>query len=188
VRWITTVCDQASRWTSLHPTEQRALESIERLNYDFQQFTLKHFIRHLVKQRGHPIIVQPFSFSKETHAAWIGLGYLDYILFSNAAHRIHQVHNILHECGHIALNHKGKDLKSLLSTELLEFVHSLTAPAQGLLRNIYPADDPQEQEAEAFVRLLQRELLVANRLEQLTSRASSIDDLARFARNLGYHD
>jgi hypothetical protein len=172
----------------MNHTEQRALEAINRLNYDFRQFTVSDFVHHVTRLRRHPIVVSPFPFSAEIHAVWIALGHVDYILYNAAAHPIHQVHSILHECGHLVLNHTGKDLKSLLPPTLLQSARELTAPLQGRLRTIYPADDPQEHEAEAFVRFLQREILVANRLEQLTSRASSIDDLARFARNLGYHD
>ena len=169
-------------------TEQRALEAVQHLNYDFHQFTLPHFIQYLIQRRGRLIFVEEFSFSDEVHAAWIALGDVDYILYSAATHPVHQIHNILHECGHMVLNHTGKDLKSLLSPALLQSARELTASVQGRLHTINPADDLQELEAEAFVRLLQREILVANRLEQLTSRASSIHDLARFASKLGYND
>jgi hypothetical protein len=180
---------QPSRQTPMDDTEQRALEAVQRLDYDFRQFTLPHFIQYLEKQRGHPIFVNEFTFiDVGNHAAWIGLGHADYIFYDAETHPVHQVHSILHECGHMVLGHTGEDLKALLSDELLQALHELTAPLRGRLRATYPWDDPQEREAEAFVRFLQREILVANRLEQLTKRASSIHDLARFASKLGYND
>jgi hypothetical protein len=172
----------------MHDTEQRALEAIERLNYDFRQFTLHHFLHHLMRVQQRKIVLQPLDF-EEIHAAWMAVGQLDYIFYDANTHEVHQIHNILHECGHIALGHSGRDIRSLVSPALLRAARALTAePVRGRLRMPHPSHDPQEREAEAFVRLLRREILTADRLEHLTGRASGIDGLARFARHLGYRD
>ena len=95
----------------------------------------------------------------------------------------------MHEIGHIVLGHVGRKLDEILSPEMLAQLRKITCqPVRGQLRRTRLMDSPEEQEAEAFGRLLQREIVFANRMDQLIGRTSSIDDLARFAESLGYHE
>jgi len=47
-------------------------------------------------------------------------------------------------------------------------------------------DDQQEQEAEAFVYLIQQQLVAARRFDQLTRAVTSIKGLDRFTDTLGW--
>jgi hypothetical protein len=172
----------------MNPVDERVLEAIQHLNYDFREFTLSHFIVYLSEQRQRPIILHKFPFC-EAHALWAKTPEADYILYNQQTHRIHQIHSILHEVGHIVLNHAGRALSDVLSPELLAHLKLIIhEPVCGQLRAARWRDTPEEQEAEAFGRLLQKEIVFANRMDQLIGRASSIDELARFAEGLGYHD
>jgi hypothetical protein len=172
----------------MNSVDKRVLEAIQRLNYDFREFTLSHFMTHLVEQRQRPIILHGFPF-REAHALWAKTPEADYILYDQHTHRIHQIHSILHEVGHIVLDHAGHSLSEILSPELLSHLNTIfCAPARGQLRAVQERDSQEEQEAEAFGRWLQKEIVFANRMDQLIGRASSINELARFAGTLGYHD
>jgi|SRR5690554_1212262 hypothetical protein len=172
----------------MNTMDQRVLEAIRHLNYDFREFTLSHFITYLSEQRQRPIILHEFPFC-EAHALWAKTPEADYILYDQHTHRIHQIHNILHEVGHIVLNHAGRHLSDVLPPELLAHLQTIIRePICGQLRAARWMDTPEEQEAEAFGRLLQKEIVSANRMDRLIGRASSIDELARFAGSLGYHD
>ena len=177
-----------SKGGTMNNVDERVLEAIQHLNYDFREFTLSHFIHYLSESRHRPIGVQGFPF-REAHALWVKTQTTDYIFYDQNTHRIHQVHSILHEVGHIVLDHVGRKLSDVLSPELLAHLKTIIKePACGQLRTTRLMDTPEEQEAEAFGRLLQKEIVFAHRMDQLIGRTSSIDELARFAGSLGYHD
>lgn len=168
--------------------EDRVQEAVAHLNYDFRHFTLPHFIDHLIHLRRRDIILKAFPFDRDIYGLWLRAETADYVFYSRSTHQVHATHNILHELGHIVLNHPGQDL-SILRPQLAACLPTGSAPAvRGQFRTVIPGSGPEEYEAELFVRHLQCEIRNANRLEQLTRRSSSIDELDRFTRSLGYHD
>lgn len=162
------------------------LAAIRRLDYDFRHFTLDHFIAHLIERRQRDIILTAFFSKPNFHGAWLREETADYVFYNTAAHPVHQVHSILHELGHIVLDHRGVPLEDALPPALWAALNRRRAV--GRLRQLGIQQSPEDREAEAFVRLAQREIMFAHRLEQLTARTSSIDALERFTRSLGYHD
>jgi hypothetical protein len=64
----------------------------------------------------------------------------------------------------------------------------MSAHIHGQFRLVEPTHSGEELEAELFVRQLQRRIIFANRTDQLVRHTSSIEELDRFARNLGYYD
>jgi hypothetical protein len=171
----------------LTEVETHIQAAIRRLDYDFRHFTLDHFIAHLIQRRQRDIILAGFPAGHGFHGAWLREETADYVLYNTSAHPVHQVHTILHELGHIVLGHRGDPLEAALPPALLAALNRHRAV--GRLRQVGGIQDsPEDREAEAFVRLAQREIMFAHRLEQLTSRTSSIETLERFTRSLGYHD
>jgi hypothetical protein len=173
----------------MKPVDERILQMIQYLEYDFRQFTLPHFVTHLSRRRRRDILVNSYPFEPELHGLWVRAETADYVITNSLAHPIHQVHNVLHELGHILLQHPCQDLSAVLPPPILALVNGGGAqPAYGLLRKIELDYTPQEVEAEVLVRQLQRRIIFADRLEQLTGQSSSLEPLTPFTRSLGYHD
>jgi hypothetical protein len=167
--------------------DTRIQAAMRQLDYDFRQFTLEHFLAHLIQRRQRDIIVTGVPSEHRFHGAWIKADTADYVFFSGSTHPVHQVHTILHELGHIILGHQGDLLENVLPPALLAALNQQRAV--GRMRQVGSLDkSPEDREAEAFVRLLQRQIMFANRLEQLTARTTSIEALEPFTRSLGYHD
>lgn len=170
-------------------TDVRVGAAIRRLEYDFRRFTVQDFINHIIHLRDRHIVLVPYSFDRDLHGVFVRAETADYVFYNDGGHPVHKVHNILHELGHIILDHPGIPLNTVI---VPAYPAHLEQDQAGrvctLFRTVAPGNSHEEQEAEAFVRTLQREILVANRMEQLTGRSSSIDNVAKFTRSLGYHD
>jgi hypothetical protein len=109
------------------------------------------------------------------------------VFYNQFSHPIHQVHNILHELGHILLNHHCRRLADYLPPEVLAQLNLIVTGLHGQFRMVRLLHQPDELEAERFVQSLRRQIVAAQRLDQLTHHASSIEGLDRFARHLGFH-
>jgi hypothetical protein len=170
--------------------ESRVQAAIQQLDYDFRQFTLDHFIAYLMQRRQRDIILAPAPIGHGFHGAWFREDTADYVIYNSSAHPIHQIHTILHELGHLVLGHRGDPLDEALPPALLALLNHRRATV-GRMRQIGGGgiqNSIEDREAELFVRLVQRQILFANRLAELTSRTTSIDALEPFTRSLGYHD
>lgn len=168
--------------------KQIMLDVIDQLGYDFKHFDLNHFIDHIQRRRRREIIIVPADFDHELSALWVRAETADYIFFNISHHIIHQTHSILHELAHITLNHQCMPIKDVLPPELLAELHS--DEPLGRPRIIKPnlRDTPEEQEAEAFVYIIQREVMNANRMEQLLGQGSSIQKLNKYVEGMAFDD
>lgn len=166
----------------------RLKELIDRLAYDFNQFELAHFIRHIERLQRREILVIPLPFEPGLSAVWIRAETADYIFYNVRTHPIHQSHNILHELAHILLDHTRWPIDQALPPELLALVG--TSQLEGRLRKADPylRADQEEQEAEAFVFLIQKRLVTANRMTQLMGQSSSIDALRRWVDSMAFDE
>lgn len=112
----------------------------------------------------------------------------DYVFYNQNDHPLHQVHNILHEIAHILLDHACYPIDQILPPALLARLSaSSMVQLRGQFRLVEPLRPGDEREAEIFVRELQRRVLFADRLDELTRRTSSIAALDQYTRALGYH-
>ena len=167
--------------------EARVQAAVDGLGYDFRQFTIPHFIQHFEALRARDIILQGVPFDQGLHGFWVRADTADYVFFNRRTHEIHQVHHILHELGHMMLRHQLRDLAAFLPPAIVAQLRaSISVALQGHCRRWDPHETPEEQEAELFVRRLQREILLAGRLAALTHPDTSIGGLGRFTRSLGY--
>ena len=169
---------------------EKLKEVIDRLEYDFSQFELAHFIQHIERLKRREIILTPLPFEPGLSAVWIRAETADYIFYNVRTHPIHQTHNILHELAHILLDHTCWTIEQEqgLPPELLD--HVQTSPLQGRLRKADPhlRADHEEQEAEAVVFLIQKRLVTANRISQLMGQSSSIDALRRWVDGMAFDE
>ncbi len=167
--------------------KRHSLEVIRQLQYDFRQFSVPDFVAYLVQMRQRDIVLKPARFKPGLHGMWIRADTADYVFYDCATHPIHQVHHILHELGHLILKHEPHPLDDVLPAELLSNLMEQATPT-GHCRQWEPEASWQEQEAEAFVYCLQREILIAGRMTALTHPETSIDELKRFTWSLAYND
>ncbi|MBI5960346.1 MAG: ImmA/IrrE family metallo-endopeptidase [Chloroflexi bacterium] len=125
-------------------------------------------------------------FSDGVHGLWVNGKTRDYVFYNQNTHRIHKIHIVLHELGHIVLGHRGKKLPALLK-ELLVDLEQDGPPPYGRLHTSQITQDEDEHAAEWFVRCVQVELMQVERLAALTGPPSSLESVTRFARSLGYN-
>jgi hypothetical protein len=159
---------------------------LENLEYDFTQFELTDFIAHIERLNRREIILQALPHTGRVNAMWVRTKTADFILYDGDIHSIYNTHLILHELAHIVLGHSGLSMEAVLSPELLAEL-----PAQGLCRKVGlvcpPGQEEQEKEAEAFVFLVQKRLVAANRLSALLSQSTSIGPLRDWVASMAFN-
>ncbi len=158
--------------------------AIHQLNYDFGRFTIDDFIAYLMEYRQKDILIVPFVFRSASSGAWMPCETADYIFYSAKAHDILRVHIMLHEIGHMLLNHRCLDLAEILPPEVLALQKSSLR-----LRTIKKEKetDPEELEAEMFVRELRAQIMAADRFEYLVN-PTSVKEFTKFVQGLGYDE
>ncbi len=162
---------------------------VDELGYDFGRFEVPNFLRHVSEHRGRPLQVYYRPLSPGLFGCWWSTEYMDHIVVSSNLHPIHQIHTLLHETGHILLGHRGKNLADLLGKELVrELGFSMGDGHLRTKQNTLQERDPQEREAEQFVLLVQRELVMAQRLHELYGEPTSIDAMRPYTSALGLNN
>lgn len=161
---------------------------VARLEYDFSNFELADFIQHIERLKRREIFLLPVPFEMDLSAIWIRGESTDYIFHNKRMHSIQSTHNILHEIAHIILGHTCWPIDEVLPPELLALVRNPNP--QGRLRK---ADrnlrmDEEEQEAEAFVFLIQKRLVTANRMTELMGQSSSIGPLRQWVDSMAFDE
>lgn len=178
------VIEESEVQNNLHA---RLQQRIDALGYDFESFTLDHFVAWIADQRRRPVHVYEVDFAGDLFGFWCPIATADYIFIKQQLHPTHRIHVILHELAHIVLDHQGVDLAEVLPPHLLEGLDNaatqivLRAPAS------YPASSTEEMEAEYFVTLVQRRLLQLNRLRELYGDGTSISALRPYAQGFDFN-
>lgn len=160
------------------------LKVIEQLAYDFENFDLQHFIDHIQKLRQRDIILLPATFGHELSAVWVRAETADYIFYNTIHHIIHQTHSILHEIAHITLEHSCIPVDAILSPELLAELETTKPVGRPRIARPLFQDSEEEQAAEAFVYVIQKQVINANRLEQLLGQGSSNQVLNKYVSGM----
>lgn len=151
--------------------------AIQGLDYDFDHFALGDFIAYIERRRGRPIRVKDFPMAS-MFGAWLTSSRRDYIMVSDITHPVHRAHIILHEIGHMVLEHPSLPLTDLFPPELLQALE--LEEALGCARFVDPddrMDTPEEREAEEFVFQIRSRVSRANRLHELIEISTSIQSL-----------
>ncbi|NJO83556.1 MAG: hypothetical protein HC828_12560 [Blastochloris sp.] len=126
-------------------------------------------------------------FHPTLYGVWIPAEQGDYVFCNDGLQPIHQTHVILHEIVHMLLNHRLHRLDKVLPPDLLEQLggqylmgRMRVAPTDRLV------DDHEEQESEHFVYLIQKQVVGAHRLAELTKESTSIEKLRPITDTMGY--
>ena len=166
--------------------DDRVQEALDALGYDFSQFELAHFVSHIVGLRQKPIQIIQLPLTAALFGVWVSAAQQDYIFCNMRLQPIHQTHVILHEIAHMLLNHRRQRIDHVLPLDLLR---ELGQDASGRLRVAPDRDqrsDAEEQESERFVYLIQRQVVRARRLAELTGESSSIPALKPITDAMGF--
>lgn len=125
-----------------------------------EPWDLKSFIDGVASKRGKPIRLMPHSGlfgSGQPCGIWIGRTTDDIIVYDDTTSNYHVEHIVLHELGHLLLqhrNHPNSDPNALSIHELLPDVDPATV-LHVLGRTAY--DNEQESQAELFASFLMTE-------------------------------
>jgi hypothetical protein len=125
-----------------------------------EPWDLKSFIDDVARKRGKPIELMPYPGlfgSGQPCGIWIGRTTDDIIVYDDTTSSYHVEHIVLHELGHLLLQHSshhGSDANALSIHELLPDVDPATV-VQVLGRTAY--DNEQESQAELFASFLMTE-------------------------------
>jgi hypothetical protein len=182
----------------IDPTEDKLLCALEDLQYDFRNFELTHFLKHIARLRKRDIICKGMEFQDNLFGLWIPAETADYIAYNNDCYTLHRMHIILHEVAHMLLNHKPHQLAEALDDSIADWIaqsstqDSTNSPIKAYLpRTVsgqYIRSDQQEAEAEDFVTLIQNRVILANRFRYLVNASSSIENLRIFIDGLGFRE
>jgi hypothetical protein len=161
---------------------------ITSLEYDFHKFELTNFVDHIARWVRKPIELVPFPFTAQIFGVWVPAPNQNYIFYNERVPYVHRVHIILHELAHILLNHPRHKLEDVLPPELLQalrieetYGRTRTAPTEATRL------DRAEQESEEFVLIVQRSVVKANLLSELTQESSSIAAFKPVTDSMGYN-
>lgn len=160
---------------------------LDALAYNFSQFKLHHFVDHIAQIHNRRIFVVPFPFTSTIFGVWVHATIGDYILCNNTLQPIHQTHIVLHEIAHILLEHRRQRIDDVLPPELLQQIGESNVMGRLRVAQVMKnCHNEEEEESELFVYLIQRQLMQANRLAELTGESSSIPQLKPITDAMGY--
>ena len=139
-------------------------QAVEQLNYDWRQFTLDDFIRHVQQHRGRPITIIGVSLL-EFSGLCLSTPVQDYIFYATNRHPTLQQHAKLHEIAHLVLDHTLLAQYRLQSNPHLEIL--LHVKTRQHRTRLDPQLQREEDEAEYFAFLVQKAVAERQRLHEL---------------------
>lgn len=151
---------------------QLAQTKIRSLGYDFKNYTLESFIKHVEAYTGRKIRLFYKSMPSGKTGAWITYNEegWDFIFIANNRSIFIQQQSVFHEVGHLLLGHKTLNITKnefALLTRNFQLIR---------YRSMYSA--PEDREAEAFALFVQKELLHH-------ARYSDLSGIENFADTVG---
>jgi len=151
---------------------QKIETAIDNLDYDFSQYTTESLTAHLEKQRGRRIEVAGLDLSYKTSGAYVQAPKKDFILYNMNRNPFMQIHAILHEFGHMVLEHTASTLfVDNESDAIYEILKRFSLRCHFRIQHevIFrePADSIEESEAELFVRLINGYRFTQYRLDEI---------------------
>jgi len=151
---------------------QKIETAIDKLQYDFSQYTTESLTSHLEKQRGRKIEVAGLSLSHKTSGAYVQAPKKDFILYNINRNQFMQTHAILHEFGHMVLEHTASTLiigneSDAIYKIIKKFSLRCHFRVQHEVMFRESANSIEESEAELFVRLINGYRFTQYRLDEI---------------------
>ena len=144
---------------------KRVRFAVDGLDYDWNQFTILHFVDHIAHLRQRPINMLPLQL-QDFSGMCLSTPKQDYIAFDNQRHPNLQIHTKLHELAHLILGHTISIDIDLSGEQILSILLHVNT------RTIHRYSDPikirQENEAEYFAFVVEGYVASHKRLHQLT--------------------
>jgi hypothetical protein len=163
----------------------KAEKILKELDYEFQGFSIDHFIRCVGDFTGRQILSTPWQMPSGLFGAWLSDDDVphEYIFYRHDVPLIHQIHIQLHEVAHLLFGHPTLHVNRERITASLSGQETLPFAEYVLLRSATQSDI--EAEAETLASMIQEQVIRHSHLDQLTRDLSSDDKLARFVNNMG---
>ncbi len=160
-------------------------EKLERLGFNFNQFSMDEFIAHIEEKLNREIRMIGWPMPQGMYGAWISIEDVDheYVFYNTRYSRHQQVNSQLHELCHIICDHSTlkispEKLKGLLEEKNLDPIFE-----QALLRS--PDISQEEIEAETMAILVQEFVAECDRLKQLTTLSTN-EHSRRYMEKVGF--
>ena len=160
--------------------ENQIPSMLEKLDYDYTEFTIKNYISHIELYLKRHVKLVPFDLSTATSGVCVRQTDMDLIFFNKNRHSILQEHIVIHESAHLLFNHQ------LLSINISEFAGGSSTTDQlsahfrtyddilSQVTNDYlPMNKRQEAEAEIFARQFLARVRVHKRHQTLTRKKNT---------------
>jgi hypothetical protein len=167
--------------------ERRLQATIDALGYDFAQFNIEHFRRHLEAQRGRPIIVKSVNFPAGVFGLWSSGASHDFIFLNRDQHPAQFIHSLIHELAHMVLEHRNVNLRDHFTADQIEEM-GIEQPLAHLRASVIPhtSEDTREDDAELFVALVLRAIFAARRQNELYGDPTSVKPFVATMRGLDF--
>ena len=151
---------------------QKVETAIEKLEYDFSEYATESLTAHLEKKRDRKIEVAGLDLSYKTSGAYVQAPQKDFIFYNKNRNKFMQIHAILHEFGHMILEH---DASTLIvdddSDAIFEIIKILSLRCHFRIQHevmfSLPSNRIEESEAELFVRLINGYRFTQHRLDEI---------------------
>jgi hypothetical protein len=141
--------------------------ALTQLHYDWHNFSIDDFTRHVAHQRQRELHLQGFPLkTREFSGLCVVTPRGDHLFFDVTQHHIIQQHTLLHELAHLVLKHSHMPLH-------LHDIQDL-APILHLRSEQHRAESQEETEAEIFAFLVQQAAVESRRRK----RANQTDHAA----------
>ncbi|MBP2474183.1 hypothetical protein JOF53_003055 [Crossiella equi] len=186
--------------TDVHTRVEKALDDVFAGVAFPSPFEVGEFCRRLGERRGHPIQLMPLSQVMAGRVApfdglLVSAYDADYVFYDDTTSALHQQNTVLHEIGHLVLDHRGIGDSSSPRLPMLRllFPHLPEVDLTGLLDKALCRagfQDVQEREAESFAAQFSARLLDAEGGRALGRRARRLapheaEVVNRLAEGLG---
>lgn len=166
--------------------ETRMKAVLDKLDFDFSQFTMNSFVDWIERRSGRKINFIQWEMPPGMFGVWMSDADepFEHVFIDKNVPPMHQVHIQLHELSHIICAHPTARLsRDEMGALLLKAVEDPGVLNAVLLRA--PAKKELEEEAEIMAALIQHQVIKHERLQQLGVAASSNEGVLDHLHSLG---
>jgi hypothetical protein len=166
--------------------EARMKAVLGKLDFDFSQFTMDSFVAWIQRLKAREIRFIPWDMPPGLFGVWMSDADepVEHLFIDKSASPLHKVHIQLHELSHIICAHPTARLTKVQMQDLLLRAAEDPSVLQEVLLRA-PATKELEQEAEILAALIQHQVIIHQRLQQLSVAASSNENVIDHFESLG---
>jgi len=137
----------------------RVQTALDKLKYDWQNFTVSDFIQHIMGIKQRPITL--LGVQLDVSGLCISTTSADYIFYDVQRHHTFQLHAILHETAHLVMGHRPYKLSVDNIGQLREILLHINMRSRTIYQD--PLMNEEEDEAEYFAFLAHRAIAQSQR-------------------------